>query len=157
MKRLLVGAALSALALAAAAQGQVNIICSVQAEWCNLMSTVYSRTTGTKVNMTAKGSGEALAQLNAEKANPKTDIWFGGTGDPHLQAAEQGLTLEHKSPQLPDLYPWAQKQAAHSKFSTVGFYHGPVGIGYNNEQLAKKMASPPHSWADLLRPEYKGE
>ena len=38
-------------------------------------------------------TGEALAQLNAEKANPKTDIWFGGTGDPHLQAAEQGLTL----------------------------------------------------------------
>jgi iron(III) transport system substrate-binding protein len=57
------------------AQGQVNIICSVQAEWCNLMSTVYAKTTGTKVNMTAKGSGEALAQLNAEKANPKTDIW----------------------------------------------------------------------------------
>ena len=68
---------------------QVNVICSVQAEWCNLMSTVYAKTTGVKVNMVAKGSGEALAQLNAEKANPKTDIWFGGTGDPHLQAAEQ--------------------------------------------------------------------
>ena len=83
MVKLLLGAALAASSFAAAAQGQVNIICSVQAEWCNLMSTVYSRTTGTKVNMTAKGSGEALAQLNAEKANPKTDIWFGGTGDPH--------------------------------------------------------------------------
>ena len=126
MKRNLVGAALAAWSLAAAAQGQVNIICSVQAEWCNLMSTVYSRTTGTRVNMTAKGSGEALAQLNAEKANPKTDIWFGGTGDPHLQAAEQGLTLEHKSPQLPDLYPWAQKQAADSKYRTVGVYLGPL-------------------------------
>jgi len=50
-----------------------------------------------------KGSGEALAQLIAEKENPKTDIWFGGTGDPHLQAAEQGLTLEYKSPSLPQL------------------------------------------------------
>ena len=87
-------AALALLASSAYAQGQVNIICSVQAEWCNLMSTVYSKTTGTKVNMTAKGSGEALAQINAERANPKTDLWFGGTGDPHLQAAEQGLTLE---------------------------------------------------------------
>jgi len=129
----------------------------VQAEWCSLMSTVYAKTTGTKVNMTAKGSGEALAQLNAEKANPKTDIWFGGTGDPHLQAAEQGLTLEYKSPQLPQLYPWAQKQAADSKYKTVGVYLGPLGFGYNTELLAKKKVAPPKSWADLLKPEFKGE
>ena len=157
MKRMLTGVALAVSALGAAAQGQVNIICSVQAEWCNLMATVYSRTTGTKVNMTAKGSGEALAQLNAEKANPKTDIWFGGTGDPHLQAAEQGLTLEYKSPQLPQLYPWAQKQAADSKYRTVGVYLGPLGFGFNNELLAKKKAKAPASWADLLKPEFKGE
>jgi iron(III) transport system substrate-binding protein len=157
MKQALTGVALAVASLAASAQGQVNIICSVQAEWCNLMSTVYSRTTGTKVNMTAKGSGEALAQLNAEKANPKTDIWFGGTGDPHLQAAEQGLTLEYKSEQLKDLHPWAQKQAADSKYRTVGVYLGPLGFGFNNELLAKKKAKAPASWADLLKPEFKGE
>ena len=72
---------------AAAQQGQVNVICSVQADWCNLIQTVYAKTTGVKVNMSLKGSGEALAQLIAEKANPKTDVWFGGTGDPHMQAA----------------------------------------------------------------------
>jgi len=157
MRKLLLAALLSGASIGASAQGQVNIICSVQAEWCNLMSTVYSRTTGTKVNMTAKGSGEALAQLNAEKANPKTDIWFGGTGDPHLQAAEQGLTLEYKSPQLADLYPWAQKQAADSKYRTVGVYLGPLGFGYNKELLAKKKVAPPASWADLLKPEFKGD
>lgn len=157
MKRMLTGTALAVAAFGAAAQGQVNIICSVQAEWCNLMSTVYSRTTGVKVNMTAKGSGEALAQLNAEKANPKTDIWFGGTGDPHLQAAEQGLTLEYKSEQIKDLHPWAQKQAADSKYRTVGVYLGPLGFGFNNELLTKKKVKAPASWADLLKPEFKGE
>ena len=99
----------------------------------------------------------ALAQLNAERANPKTDIWFGGTGDPHLQAAEQGLTLEYKSPQLAQLYPWAQKQAADSKYRTVGVYLGPLGFGYNKELLAKRKLNPPQSWADLLKPEFKGE
>lgn len=150
-------AAFAAASGAAWSQGQVNIICSVQAEWCNLMATVYSRTTGTKVNITAKGSGEALAQLNAEKANPKTDIWFGGTGDPHLQAAEQGLTLEYKSDQLAHLHPWAQKQAADSKYRTVGVYLGPLGFGFNKELLAKKKVAEPKSWADLLKPEFKGE
>jgi len=159
MKLIISAALLGAVSFGASAQspGQVNIICSVQADWCNLMSTVYSRTTGTKVNITAKGSGEALAQLNAEKANPKTDIWFGGTGDPHLQAAEQGLTLEYRSPQLAQLHPWAQKQAADSKYRTVGVYLGPLGFGFNKELLAKKKAAEPKSWADLLKPEYKGE
>jgi iron(III) transport system substrate-binding protein len=157
IKKLCLAAALFAASSTAWSQGQVNIICSVQAEWCNLMATVYSRTTGTKVNITAKGSGEALAQLNAEKANPKTDIWFGGTGDPHLQAAEQGLTLEYKSDQLAHLHPWAQKQAADSKYRTVGVYLGPLGFGFNKELLAKKKATEPKSWADLLKPEFKGE
>lgn len=157
MKKLVLGMALASLSLSAAAQGQVNMICSVQVDWCSLMTTVYARTTGVKINMTAKGSGEALAQLNAEKANPKTDIWFGGTGDPHLQAAEQNLTLEYKSSQLGTLYPWAQKQASDSKYRTVGVYLGPLGFGYNTELLAKKKLSPPKSWADLLKPEFKGE
>ena len=157
MKKLVTGIVFAGLSLGAAAQGQINMICSVQVDWCSLMTTVYSRTTGVKINMTAKGSGEALAQLNAEKANPKTDIWFGGTGDPHLQAAEQNLTLEYKSPQLGVLYPWAQKQASDSKYRTVGVYLGPLGFGYNTELLAKKKLAPPKSWADLLKPEYKGE
>ena len=104
----------------ASAQQQLNVICSVQADWCNMISTVYSRTTGVKVNMTAKGSGEALAQLIAERENPKTDVWFGGTGDPHLQAAELNLTLPYQSPAMIQLHPWAQRQAQQSGYKTVG-------------------------------------
>ena len=141
----------------AQAADQVNVICSVQADWCNMISTVYARTTGTKINVTMKGSGEALAQIIAEKQNPKTDVWFGGTGDPHLQAAEQGLSLEYKSPTLPQLHTWAQQQAQQSGYRTVGIYSGPLGFGYNPELLAKKKLPVPKSWADLLKPEYKGD
>ena len=150
-------AALAASGAHAQDAGQVNVICSVQAEWCNLMQTVFAKTTGIKVNMSLKGSGEALAQLIAEGANPKTDIWFGGTGDPHLQAAESGLTLEYKSATLPQLHAWAQQQAQQSQYKTVGIYSGPLGFGYNPELLAKKKLPVPKSWADLLNPAYKGE
>ena len=145
------------LSSGAMAQGQLNVICSVQAEWCNMIGTVYSRTTGVKVNVALKGSGEALAQLIAERDNPKTDLWFGGTGDPHLQAAEQGLSLEFQSPSLPQLHGWAQQQAQQSGYKTVGIYSGPLGFGYNTELLAKKKLQVPKSWADLLKPEYKGD
>ncbi|MCF8167987.1 MAG: ABC transporter substrate-binding protein [Rhodoferax sp.] len=149
--------AVACFAASAQAQGQVNVICSVQAEWCNMIGTVYTRTTGTKINIAMKGSGEALAQLIAERDNPKTDIWFGGTGDPHLQAAEQNLTLEYKSPSLPQLHGWAQQQASQSQFKTVGIYSGPLGFGYNTELIAKKKLAIPKTWNDLLVPALKGE
>lgn len=150
--------ALAALPAAHAQDGgQLNVLCSVQAEWCNMIQTVFTRTTGIKVNMSLKGSGEALAQIIAERANPKTDVWFGGTGDPHLQAAEQDLTLEYRSATLPQLHAWAQQQAAQSRHRTVGIYSGPLGFGYNTELVAKKKMPVPKTWADLLQPVYKGE
>lgn len=155
------GALALLLTLAGAAQaqeaGQLNVICSVQAEWCNMIQTVFAKTTGIKVNMALKGSGEALAQLIAERANPKTDVWFGGTGDPHLQAAEQDLSLPYKSAALPQLHAWAQQQAEQAQWKTVGIYSGPLGFGYNSELVAKKKLPVPKTWADLLNPAYKGE
>ena len=157
MKKYLLAGLLAVSSIGSWAEGQVNIICSVQAEWCNMIGTVYARTTGVRVNLSLKGSGEALAQLIAEKENPKTDIWFGGTGDPHLQAAEQGLSIEYRSPSLSQLHPWAQQQAQQSGFKTVGIYSGPLGFGFNTELIAKKKLVVPKSWADLLNPALKGE
>jgi len=139
------------------AAAQLNVICPVQAEWCALAATEFEKETGIKVAMTLKGSGESLAQIAAEKANPKLDLWFGGTGDPHLQAAEQGLTEEYKSPMFAQLQPWAQKQAEQAKFRTVGLYLGVLGIGYNTELLARKRIAAPACWRDLIKPEFAGE
>ena len=143
--------------LAMAQQGQVNLICTVQVEWCTMIQTVFAKTTGIKVNLALKSSGQALAALLAERANPQADVWFGGTGDTHLQAAESDLTLEYKSDALPQLHGWAQQQAQQSGYRTVGVYSGPLGFGYNTAVLAKKKLPVPRSWADLQKPIYKGE
>ena len=136
---------------------QLNVICPVQAEWCTLAATEFEKETGIKVALTLKGSGESFAQVAAERANPKLDVWFGGTGDPHLQAAEQGLLEEYKSPMLAQLQPWAQRQAEQSKYRTVGMYLGVLGMGYNTELLAKKKIAAPACWKDLIKPEFAGE
>jgi len=102
-------------------------------------------------------SGEAYAKIRAEARNPKTDVWWAGTGDPHLQAAAEGLTLEYKSPRLPELHTWAVRQAESADYRTVGVYAGALGWGYNSEILAKKGLKEPKCWADLLDPAYKGE
>ena len=84
----------------APAQGNLVVYCAVQEEWCRPMVAAFERKTGIKVAMTRKASGEIYAQVKAEASNPRGDIWWGGTGDPHLQAAEEGLSVEYKSPML---------------------------------------------------------
>jgi iron(III) transport system substrate-binding protein len=141
----------------AAAQGQLNIICSVQLPWCEAIVNQFQKDTGIKIGMTQKSAGEAMAQVAAERANPKIDVWYTGSGDPHLQAAELGLTEEYRSPMLPQLHEWAVRQAEQSKYRTVGVYTGALGIGYNPEILAKRKLPEPKCWADLANPIYRDE
>ena len=152
---MLAAAAVALVLVAAPAFGQqtLNVICPVQSEWCSLAANEFEKETGIKVALTLKGSGESFAQIAAEKANPKLDVWFGGTGDPHLQAAELGLLEEYRSPMLAQLQPWAQRQAEQSKYRTVGMYLGVLGLGYNTELLAKKKVAAPACWKDLIKPE----
>lgn len=150
-------AAISAPAAFAQDKGNLNIYCSMQIEWCTLAANEFSKQTGIKVNTSFKGSGETFAQVKAESTNPKGDVWFGGTGDPHLQAAEEGLSEVYQSSMMKDLHPWATYQAQISGYKTVGIYAGALGFSYNTEVLAKKKIAPPACWADLTKPEFKGD
>jgi len=149
--------ALLAGAAPVAAQGELVLYCTVQEEWCRPMVAAFEKATGIKVLMTRKSSGEFYAQLKAEAANPKGDVWWGGTGDPHLQAAEEGLTLEYKSPRLAELQDWAVRQAEASKYRTVGVYAGALGYSYNAPELAKRKLAEPKCWSDLVKPEFKDD
>jgi iron(III) transport system substrate-binding protein len=107
--------------------------------------------------MVRLSSGETYAKVRAEARNPQTDLWWGGTGDPHLQAANDGLTAEYQSPMLAELNDWAVQQAETSGYRTVGVYSGALGWGYNTEIFEEKGLTPPQCWADLLDPSLAGE
>ena len=155
--RALIFVAALVLAGHARAQGTVVVYCGVQEEWCRAAVTAFERETGVKVSMTRKSAGEVYAQLKAEASNPRADIWWGGTGDPHMQAAEEGLTEEYKSSKLPELHDWAVRQWEQSKGRTVGIYSGALGFGYNVKEIAAKKLAEPKCWADLLDPKLKDE
>jgi len=151
------GLGLLAGSTGASAQGQLVLYCAVQEEWCRAMSTAFEKETGIKVAMTRKSSGEFYAQLKAESANPRGDVWWGGTGDPHQQAAEEGLTLENESKNFPQLHDWALRQHKDTKGRTVGIYTGALGFGYNEKLLKAKGLPEPKCWADLINPKFKDE
>ena len=151
--------ALAALcALPAFAQGQLNLYCSSpNTSWCQGLAVGFEKATGTKVAVIQKATGEMLAQIKAERDNPKGDVWWAGPGDSYLQAAEEGLLEPYRSPNVAQLYPWAQRITDISKDRVSGVYGGIIAIGYNTELVAKKKLPVPACWKDLLNPAYKGE
>ena len=144
-------------AVSAQAAGELNVICSADVVICEQMKGDFEKSHDIKVNMVRLSSGETYAKIRAEARNPKTDLWWAGTGDPHVQAASENLTMEYKSPMLDQLQDWAQKQAESTGYRTVGVYAGALGWGYNTTIFKDKGYKEPLCWADLLAPELKGE
>jgi iron(III) transport system substrate-binding protein len=156
--RLVLGLALATGSAAPAlAQGTVTALCSTDQSWCELAATEFQKATGLRVLQTRKPTGEALAQLRAEAANPKTDLWWGGTGDPFLQAAEAGLLQAYRPSYINDLHAWSVRQYAMRQNMVGGFYTSAIGFGWNTELLKKKKLPEPKCWADVIKPIYKGE
>jgi iron(III) transport system substrate-binding protein len=142
---------------AASAQAQITVYCSIIDEQCRAGVAAFERSTGTKVSMVRKGTGETYAQIRAEASSPRGDVWWGGPGDPHMQAAEEGLLEEYRSPRLAELHPWAVRLAELSRYRTTGIYLGALGMGYNTEVLKKKNIPAPKCWADLLDAKFRDE
>ncbi len=160
MKKHLIAPAFLALASGigstSVSAANLTLYCSAQEEWCQLMARGFEDATGVDVAMTRKSSGETFAQVKAEEANPKGDVWWGGTGDPHLQAAEEDLTEPYVSPMREQLHPWSIAQAESAGDKTIGIYSGALGYGYNTDLLAAEGLPEPACWKDLLKPEFKG-
>ncbi len=134
---------------------RLSLYCSAQPEWCEELRKSFQAETGIRVSMIRKSSGEAYAQLWAERRSPKADVWWGGTGDGHVQAAEAGLLEPYQSPRLPELFPWAQDPAGGHR--TTGIYSGVLGFGWNQQWLEKQGNAPPPIWADLADSRIRGE
>lgn len=135
----------------------VVIYCSHDADACELAAKTFERETGIRTAITRKATGEYYAQLRAEKDNPRADVWYGGTLDPLLQAASEGLLEAYRSPNLAALAPWAQSITARSDYKVAAIYRIVIGFGTNRELLAKKALAAPRCWSDLVAPAYRKE
>ncbi|MCX5736108.1 MAG: ABC transporter substrate-binding protein [candidate division NC10 bacterium] len=160
MKRWLwMGAAVVVLAFATGAQAgsQENTMVLYGApdrDWVAAVAAKFEKETGIKTPWIRASSNEMYAKIEAEKANPQGDVWFGGTGDPHFAAAEAGLTEPYCSPKMPELREWMRDPIGGCR--VIGLYAGPLGWAVN-EGVLKKLGKPmPKTWDDLTKPEYKG-
>jgi len=119
----------------------------------DIIAQEFEKATGIKVEFLTMSSGEVLTRLRAEKANPQTDVWFGGGSDAFIQAAEEGLIEAYKSPNAENV------NAAFR--DDEGYWTGVslvvVGLLVNNDRLDDQGLKMPEKWADLADPAYKDE
>jgi iron(III) transport system substrate-binding protein len=104
-----------------------------------------------------KATGEMLAQIKAEKDNPRGDVWWAGPSDAYMQAAEEGLLETYRSPNVAQLYDWARRISDLSKDRVAGVYGGIIALGYNTEVMTKKKLPVPKCWKELVNPVYRNE
>jgi iron(III) transport system substrate-binding protein len=152
--------AVAALWLASASTGMaapsLTVLCGVDETWCAAMKTAYEAKTGLEISVTRKSTGDILNQIRAEKAAPTVDVWWGGTGDTHLQAGSENLLEPYQPAHERDMLPWAQNFFAMSGGRSAGIYAGALGFAYNGDLLRELKLPAPTCWKDLTDIAYRG-
>lgn len=129
--------ALTALAYTshAQAEGKLTIYCSVQNVVCEKVTQAFSKKYNVDAQFVRNSTGVVLGKIKAEKENPQADFWFGGTIEPHLQAAELGLLESYRSPLQKDIMPQFKSLMEQRGNFTSVIYLMELGIGVNTKKL----------------------
>ncbi|MGJ4888031.1 ABC transporter substrate-binding protein [Bradyrhizobium sp. HKCCYLRH3099] len=118
------------------------------ADWASMLKAIKTDL-GYDIPHDNKNSGQALAQILAEKANPVGDIgYFGVTFGMKAKAQD---ALEAYKPVNWDQVPAGLKDAD-GYWTTI--HSGTLGLFVNKDALGGKPV--PACWKDLLKPDYKG-
>ena len=116
------------------------------ADWGTQLKAIKAKT-GVTVPPDNKNSGQSLAQMTAEKANPVADVTYLGVTFA-IQAQKDALVGTYKPAAWSEIPDGLKDPQGH--WFTI--HSGTLGFMVNVDALKGKPV--PRSWADLLKPEY---
>ncbi|MEP7063970.1 MAG: extracellular solute-binding protein [Betaproteobacteria bacterium] len=106
-----------------------------------------------KVNLLRLSTGDLVARIIAEKANPRHDVIWGTALTQVVDPRILEMMEPYRPPGIEQVKPQF-KDADGRWFATTGYF---AGFCVNTEVLKKKNLPMPTSWQDLLNPVYKGQ
>jgi iron(III) transport system substrate-binding protein len=118
----------------------------------------FTRRTGIRVEIRTdteanKSAGQA-ARLEAEKSNPKADVWWGNEVFRTIRLADAGVLAAYESPSSTDI-PSLFKDPDH-RWAGSGLRARVIGVHVSPGERAVNPL-PNYSVEDLVRPELKGK
>jgi putative spermidine/putrescine transport system substrate-binding protein len=120
------------------------------ADWASQLRAIEENI-GIKLPHDNKNSGQTLSQLIAEKSYPIADVAYYGVSF-GIKAKESGVVTPYKPKHWNEI-PDGLKDPKGNWFT---IHSGTIGFFVNKDALAEMNVPVPASWADLLKPEYKG-
>jgi putative spermidine/putrescine transport system substrate-binding protein len=118
------------------------------ADWASQLKAIEENL-GISMPHDNKNSGQTLSQLIAEKDNPVADVAYYGVSF-GIKAKESGVVAPYKPAHWDEIPAGLKDPEGH--WFTIHF--GTIGFFVNKDALGNSAV--PRSWADLLKPEYKG-
>jgi 2-aminoethylphosphonate transport system substrate-binding protein len=153
--KLLAAACLAAVITTAAAQAQ-EVVTIYSADglhdgspnWYQTQFDTFTKATGIKVQYIEGGSGVVVDRIAKEKANPQADVLV--TLPPFIQKAAADGLLDRFVPEGAAMIPAASKDPKGDYTALVNDY---LNFIYNSAQVK----TPPRTFADLLKTDFKGK
>ena len=106
----------------------------------------------------AQGLGRGAGAADRREGQPEDRRLVRRHRRPAPAGGRAGPDARVQVASLPQLHAWAQQQAQQSGYKTVGIYSGPAGLRLQHRAASRRRScAVPKSWADLLKPDYKGE
>lgn len=142
-------------ASAAFAQTELTVYTSVEAvDLDRYKETFEAANPDIKINWVRDSTGVMTAKLLAEKDNPQADVVWGIAATSLLLLKSEGMLEPYAPAGVEKLDPKFVDSSTPP--SWVGMDAYVAALCYNTVEAEKLGLTPPKSWKDLTRPEYKG-
>ncbi len=133
--------------------GELNMYGGCDEPHVAAVAKAFEEKTGIKVNYIRMSGNDCYNRILEERENPQGDVWFGGTWDPYIAAANEGLLHE-----FTDCIhaPYKSENFGVGEPYWFGIYSGYIGFICDKDELDARGLEVPQSWKDLMDPKYEG-